>query len=909
MNALNKIGSFLKFDTWGALALANFLVCALSGVFLAIPWDVLNPYESIKEILLTNPGAIFFRNIHYWSAQFFLIFTLLHTWDYLNEDRTKRLKKGVWMRLVVSLIFVFYVMISGFILKADSDSLQARRIIDSLISSLPWIGDLLSYSLIGPDDSFQLLYVHHIATATIFLVIITIEHAKTFWTRGKTFFITLLLLSLISYLFMAPLHDNLNPVVKGPWYFLGLQEVLHWMSRPAWTLFIIAALLGLIYYMPVLKNNWAKYARLFLLYLFFAYMFLTAIAYFFRGENWSWDWQMQDVYMPFELKPIGVSNAPDSLFSNLLFAEGKIEGCLACHDKMSGFSSSHDPVAIGCAACHLGDPFTLDKKVAHRSMINIPGNLADASRTCGTSECHPDITQRIQNTLMTTMSGVVSVDRFVFNEIEVPGVLSRITEIGHTAADDHLRDMCANCHLGNPKTEYGPISQLSRGGGCNACHLNYSDEAINELSFYDDDGAVSGTNLLHHPELSLNITNEHCFGCHSRSGRIATNYEGWHETQLEESEVSDWEKYRLLEDQRVFEFVAADVHHESGMDCIDCHNSYETMGDGQNHIHEEFQVKIRCEDCHFAGDANVMTVDQLDSETYKILQLKAYPQGRQFLKKQKSGIAMANTFLDELGKPWLVTKNSGKNLPMLPPAEICSRGNAHDDLSCDACHTAWAPQCIGCHNVYEKNTEGYDLLENRFKDGTWVEYTGKFLADMPALGVDERMETAGPNARKVGTFINGMVLSIDKESYAEDAEESEIFHRLYAPTVAHTTSREGRGCKSCHNNPVALGYGHGTLEFIAEGKTGYWKFTPQFAPNKHDGLPEDAWIGFLNERDGWTTTREGVRPFSIVEQKRILNVGACLTCHAEDSDVMLQGLDDFEKILKIISEECVAVEW
>jgi len=373
--------------------------------------------------------------------------------------------------------------------------------------------------------------------------------------------------------------------------------------------------------------------------------------------------------------------------------------------------------------------------------------------------------------------------------------------------------------------------------------------------------------------------------------------------------VSDWEKYRLLEDQRVFEFVAADVHHESGMDCIDCHNSYETMGDGQNHIHEEFQVKIRCEDCHFAGDANVMTVDQLDSETYKILQLKAYPQGRQFLKKQKSGIAMANTFLDELGKPWLVTKNSGKNLPMLPPAEICSRGNAHDDLSCDACHTAWAPQCIGCHNVYEKNTEGYDLLENRFKDGTWVEYTGKFLADMPALGVDERMETAGPNARKVGTFINGMVLSIDKESYAEDAEESEIFHRLYAPTVAHTTSREGRGCKSCHNNPVALGYGHGTLEFIAEGKTGYWKFTPQFAPNKHDGLPEDAWIGFLNERDGWTTTREGVRPFSIVEQKRILNVGACLTCHAEDSDVMLQGLDDFEKILKIISEECVAVEW
>ncbi len=908
LNTINKISGFLKFDTWGALALANFLICALSGVFLAIPWDVIHPYESIVDILLTNPGGVFFRNIHYWSAQFFLIFTLLHTWDYLNEDRSKKLKKGVWIRLVASLLFVFYVMISGFILKADSDSLQARRIIDALITGIPWIGELLSYSLIGPDDNFQLLYVHHIATATIFLVIVIIEHAKTFWTSGKTFFLTLILLSVLSYFFMAPIHDNLNPVVKGPWYFLGLQEILHWMSRPAWTLFIIAGLLALIYYLPVLKQNWAKYSRLFLLYTFFVYMFLTGIAYFFRGENWSWDWQMQDVYMPFEAKPIGLSKAPDSLLANLLSAEGKMEGCLACHNKMNGFSSSHDPAAIGCASCHLGDPYTLDKSVAHRSMIKIPGNLAIASRTCGTSDCHPGITQRIENTMMTTLSGIVSVDRFVFNEAEVPGVLSHITEIGHSAADQHLRDLCANCHLGNPKTEYGAVSELSRGGGCNACHLNYSEEAKSELA-YNEFGIASDTILMHHPELSLNITNGHCFGCHSRSGRIATNYEGWHETQLDETEVSDWEKYRLLEDQRVFEFVAADVHHESGMDCIDCHNSYETMGDGLDHIHEEFQVNIMCEDCHFSDDVNTLTIDQLDNETYKILQLKGYPQDRQFLKKQKSGLAMINTFLDELGKPWLVTKNSNINLPMLPPAEICSRGLAHNDLSCDACHSAWAPQCIGCHNVYEKETEGHDLLENRFKAGSWVEFTGRFLADPPALGVDERKETAYPNKRKIGTYINGMVLSIDKETYEKNSKETEIFHRLYAPTVAHTTSKEGRGCISCHNEPLAIGYGRGRLEFIMEGKTGSWKFTPQFAPNKYDGLPEDAWIGFLAERNGWTTTREGVRPFSIEEQKRILTVGACLTCHAEDSEVMMQGLDDFEEVLRRVSEKCVVVEW
>jgi hypothetical protein len=345
------------------------------------------------------------------------------------------------------------------------------------------------------------------------------------------------------------------------------------------------------------------------------------------------------------------------------------------------------------------------------------------------------------------------------------------------------------------------------------------------------------------------------------------------------------------------------------MDCIDCHNSYETMGDGRHHIHEEFQVKIGCEDCHFSGEANTLTVDQLDVESYKILQLRGYPNDRKFLKKQKSGIALVNTFIDELGKPWIVTKNSGKILPMLSPASICSRGTAHDDLSCDACHTAWAPQCIGCHNIYEKNTEGYDLLNNRFKTGTWVEYVGKFLAEPPVLGVDERKEITRSDKKKIGTYINGMVLSIDEKSYDRNSKEEEIFHRLYAPTVAHTTSRKGRGCKSCHNDPLAIGYGRGKLEFISEGKTGSWKFVPQYALNKNDGLPEDAWIGFLAESVDRTTTREGVRPFNIEEQKRILTVGTCLTCHTEGSEVMLQSLDDFDETLKRVSAKCVLVEW
>ncbi len=893
--------SFLKFDTWGFLAIASFLICALSGVFLAIPYDVNHAFDSIVQILLTNPGAGFLRNAHYWSAQLFLIFTILHTWEYIKSKRSKKTKNGVWMRLVLSLIFVFYVMISGFILKGDADSQQAGRIITALAESIPWIGSLLAYSLIGQSDSLQILYVHHIATATIFLTIIILEHAKTIWTKGRTFFIAVVIVTFLSYFFVAPLQATMSPVVKGPWYFLGLQEILHWMSHPAWLLLILAGLLVLVYLIPKLKLSHSNYAKKIILYSFYFYLGLTLIAWLFRGENWQWDHCFKNVEMPFKYQKIDFAPMADTLVLNFNENPEQKESCLICHHQMKGFTASHDPQALGCAACHLGNTLTLDKDLSHRGMINIPGNLADASRTCGTAQCHPEITDRIQNTMMTTLSGMVSVDRFVFNEIDLPGKLSRITEIGHSPADQHLRDMCANCHLGNPKTEYGAITELSRGGGCNACHLNYPDKEINNDESFT-------TDLSYHPQLSLEISNHHCFGCHSRSGRIATNYEGWHETQLEKEEVQDWANYRQLEDQRIFEFVSEDVHHQSGMDCIDCHNSYELMGDGNLYMHKEFQVKIQCLDCHFDESPQTLTAIQLDSETSKIAQLRQYPDDRQYLLSQKSGQALVNTFVDSDGKKWLVTKNTDKLLPLAPPAEDCTRGIAHNDLSCDACHTAWAPQCIGCHNSYDKNEPGYDLLANKHKTGSWVEYVGKYLADPPVLGVDTRKETTGDKQRMIGTYVNGMVLSIDKDSF-DNNDSPDIFHRLYAPTSAHTTARQGRSCKSCHNDALAIGYGRGKLDYRIQGRNGRWIFTPAFAPNPNDGLPEDAWIGFLKDTKGIQATREGVRPFNLAEQKQILTVGACLTCHDENSAVMIESLYDFKTSLSKLSDACILPLW
>mgnify|MGYP000931432687 CR=1 FL=1 len=80
-------------------------------------------------------------------------------------------------------------MISGFLLKGDADSLQARQILESLTLHIPLFGKSLAFSLLGQSGSFQLIYVHHIATFTIFIAIVMVEHSKKTWPpRGSVSF-------------------------------------------------------------------------------------------------------------------------------------------------------------------------------------------------------------------------------------------------------------------------------------------------------------------------------------------------------------------------------------------------------------------------------------------------------------------------------------------------------------------------------------------------------------------------------------------------------------------------------------------------------------------------------------------------------------------------------------------------
>ncbi len=899
---------WLRIPPLGLLALAAFVLCVITGVMLIPAFRPGAALDSLALLSLKNPAGVYVRSLHYWTAQLFLALTLAHIVDHLLRRSETAVRFGIWLRLVLSIPVVFAVMLSGFLLRSDAAATQALHIARSLLALIPLAGSMLSSLLTGTGPNLTVVYLHHACTATVILWLITVEHSRRILPGARSTFWILPPAVLLSLLLVPGLEWRTAGVEKGPWYLLGLQEMLHWMPDPRAAIWLGIVALLLLILLPRFRPSLRMWIKTVLSVAACLYIGLTIAGLAFRGDGWqltsprralagSESFQSYRAYAPVEANLVAMK---------VPLVLDRREGCLVCHGAMKGFASAHDPASIGCASCHLGNPWTLDQKLAHNGMTLTPGNLSIVHETCGSSGCHNDQTERVHRSLMNTMSGVVAVDQYVFGENRDLNAHFNVADLGHSKSDTHLRELCASCHLGQDKMHPGPIHEDSRGGGCSACHLHYDAPSEAELN-----RAPDATAPLHHPEISLQVRKDSCFGCHSRSGRIATNYEGWMETLLDEKTARasrGWPaQFRVLADGRVFAKHPADVHAEKGMACIDCHLASEVMGDGNSHAHENNAIRISCVDCHARGATPTEEFAQLDAETQQIVAMRKLNEpGRRFVRAALGKVAYPNVFLDASGTPVTLLETNQKLLQPKPMAKVCA-GAIHKRLECSACHTAWAPQCVSCHTSFNPKEEGWDHLAGRFVKGSWQEEPGNYMDDAPTLGVERIASRNGTVEERIATFIPGMILHLDSPAGAEKARTE--FKRLFAPASAHTIAAKARDCRSCHNNPLALGYGRGQLRYVVHGRSAQWQFTPQFSIAPEDGLPLDAWIGFLKEPHGSLATRKGARPFTLDEQQRILLVGACLTCHNEKEPRIASVFEDFIHYRKALSPRCILPAW
>lgn len=219
MNFLNKRIAWLT--------QAFFVLSMISGAIIVFAYYPSNAYDSVQKINYIIPFGSFFRELHYFSSEVFLVVLILHIAMELYKKDIK-ISFSSWNYATFATLAVFILMFTGFVLKADQSANAAAQVAFSLISDTPVLDNLLP--LFKDTQVFYWkFFIWHIIFLPLFLTFVIYKHVKRISADKENFTIaigaTLLLALIISMPVDVPLEENVK-LLKGPWFFWGAENLL-----------------------------------------------------------------------------------------------------------------------------------------------------------------------------------------------------------------------------------------------------------------------------------------------------------------------------------------------------------------------------------------------------------------------------------------------------------------------------------------------------------------------------------------------------------------------------------------------------------------------------------------------------------------------------------------------------------
>gem|GEM_PF-108050 len=569
--------------------------------------------------------------------------------------------------------------------------------------------------------------------------------------------------------------------------------------------------------------------------------------------------------------------------------------CVSCHQGLEAVSATH-PV---CIDCHGGDSKSEDKDASHQTMYG-PKNPSDPKfwdQTCG--KCHPYQLKRVRANIMLTNTGMIkNIQKTwegedgrlystrpaqVFSENGRPLELKAVSQLDHLSGDLY-RKFCSRCHVSQEDNQKYAASHSS---GCAACHFPYNDTA----TYRGNDLTVKGKRPYSESHrLAAVPRNDVCLRCHNRSGRMALTYQGLHDGNNSLVPTRNGlPGPEIMSGARNLTYIAEDIHFTKGMDCIDCHTSRDTMGDGYAYENMYHQTEIGCEDCHGTG-TNRPDVNEITRENDEaVRESQNYPltmrPGMKMITTGK-GRKYSNVFYDA-GNVYVLGKRSGKlhQSPVItgtPEHTI----TGHERMECFACHSRAVPQCFGCHTRYDRSRLGKDYIKDQETPGKFSETEDwRTLYPFP-LSVNQRgkISPVTPGCQTFVTVIDEKGKTIKTEYVARFKGENRL---RFAPFYSHNTGKKAVGCRECHANPAFLGFG----QHVINGDS----IEPTMLCEQSKEKPLDGYLKMKNGKISAFSAivRENSRPLIGSEIKRILAVNQCLVCHEDPKDPIYQKeLDD-----------------
>ncbi len=522
--------------------------------------------------------------------------------------------------------------------------------------------------------------------------------------------------------------------------------------------------------------------------------------------------------------------------------------CLSCH---KGIEDIHPWSTVSCVQCHGGNDEATTKETAHVKVtvrpagdervagqsIDLdsirfldPGNLRAAHVSCG--PCHTKAVSDTTHSLHATTSGHLGDGLYesgVVAEKHPPmsifgvrderpetargkGGVGSLRQIGgfnsggdpskiSTHFADLPRKACMQCHLwsrGRAVRGRAGMDGDYRGEGCSACHVPYADDGLSQSRDPTVDKFEPGHPKQH--RMVRSPTTDTCTRCHYGDASIGLSFRGLAQPvpgMPQSPDAPGLHRKRLngvyyIDDPSA---TPADVHHQRGMHCVDCHTRDDVMGDGTLYRRMEDAVEMRCETCHGTPDAYATGV------TAKGAKLPHFVQNADgvFLRSRIDGTLRRMKQSRDIVRPGTRDYN---------PAAARAMNFDHGRLACHVCHSAWNPNFFGFHFDRNEAFTQLDLISGQRTAGrvTTQEKVFSTFAHF-YVGWDSHsrlapymvgFSTMATVHAKDGSTILDQELPVTKAGLSG---MTMIHHQT------HSTSARARQCVECHRSPTALGRG------------------------------------------------------------------------------------------------------
>lgn len=270
---------------WGEKSLASLYLSVLSGVVVALQYNPATPFYSTSSLDILVPFGAFWRSLHFYSSQLFVLFAFAHFTATLAERWPPAMPSGRWLRLVLSLPVIVLLLFTGYVLRADITGQMAGRIAEHIALDVPLIGKWLNELLFSvTNEGVRRVYVEHLIGLGILWGVLSWGHVKRYTVSWRRHGGLLLILLVFCLLVHAPMDQEGFGVfrISGPWFFLGLQELLRhvpvFWAAVVYPVTFIAAL-GLF---AVKKDRLRNAALLYSLIWLASYLLLSLVGYW-RG--------------------------------------------------------------------------------------------------------------------------------------------------------------------------------------------------------------------------------------------------------------------------------------------------------------------------------------------------------------------------------------------------------------------------------------------------------------------------------------------------------------------------------------------------------------------------------------------------------------------------------------------------